>query len=249
MAEFGLTGALAIAIGMLCGGAVKGVVGLGLPIVAISIMSNFLSVPAALALVTIPSVLSNLYQLSRGGYVVAGLKRFWPLLVALALGLWWSAGLVPRVSAAMLYGVIGTIVVIFCATNYFVPHMRVDARTERWAGPLAGLIGGLTGGVSAVYGPPITLYLVALNRPKELFVGAIGLIWFCAAIPLTAAYAYHGVLTAELAVWSLAACVPALGGFLLGQWVRLRIDQETFRKVLLVALLLLGLNLIRRALF
>ena len=75
----------------------------------------------------------------------------------------------------------------------------------------------------------------------------VGLIWFCAAVPRTAAYAYYGILTADLAEVSLYACLPAIAGFLAGQWLRRYIDQEAFRKVLLAFLLLLGLNLIRKA--
>ncbi len=38
-------------------------------------------------------------------------------------------------------------------------------------------------------------------------------------------------------------------GIRIGEVIRERIDQETFRKVMLVMLLLIGLNLIRRAVF
>jgi uncharacterized membrane protein YfcA len=242
-----LAAALIVAVAMLCGGAVKGVVGLGLPIVAISIMSTFLSVPTALALVIGPTLLSNLWQLLRARYALQGLRRFWPVLVTLAVGLWASASLVVRVSPAALYGILGTIVVVFSLSAFMNPHLRVPAGAEKWLGAVAGLAGGLIGGVSTVYGPPVTMYLVALHLPKEIFIGAVGLIWFVAALPLTAAYVFYGVLTAELAPWSALACAPALGGFLVGQWIRDRIDQESFRKVLLGFLVLLGLNLIRRA--
>lgn len=249
MAEIGLTGLLVVTVAMLCGGVVKGTVGIGLPIVAISIMSTFLAAPTtALALIIMPIVASNLWQLLRSGHALSSLKRFWPVLLALPVGLWWSAGLVVRIAPETLFGLLGAIVVAFCVTAFLAPNLRIAAPMEKWAGLVAGFAGGLIGGVSTVYGPPITIYLVALRLSKDLFIGATGLIWFCAALPLTAAYVYHGVLTAELAAWSTAACVPAVGGQLLGQWVRDRIDPATFRRLLLAALFLLGLNLIRRAL-
>ena len=45
------------------------------------------------------------------------------------------------------------------------------------------------------------------------------------------------------------ACVPGMIGIRIGEVIRERIDQDTFRKVMLVMLLLIGLNLIRRAVF
>ncbi|MFQ5954396.1 MAG: TSUP family transporter [Kiloniellales bacterium] len=247
MGDGALAALILVAVAMLCGGMVKGVVGLGLPIVSISIMSTLLNVPTALALLVGPILMSNLWQLLRGGYMQVALKRFWPVVLSLAVGLWGSASLVMHIPPRVLYGLLGAIVVTFTVTAYLAPSLRLAARAEKWVGVLAGFAGGLIGGISVVYGPPITMYLVALRLPKDLFIGAVGLIWFCGAVPLAAAYAVHGVLTAELAVWSGLACVPAAAGLLMGQWVRDRIDQELFGKVLLAALLLLGLNLIRRA--
>ena len=44
-------------------------------------------------------------------------------------------------------------------------------------------------------------------------------------------------------------CLPAMAGLGLGQWVRQRIDQALFRKALLFMLFVIGLNLLRRAVF
>lgn len=247
MDDLALAGLALVALAMLCGGVVKGVIGLGLPIVSISILSSLLSVPTALAVLVGPILLSNLWQLLQGGYTRATVRRFWPVIAALVLGLWISASLVTNIPPRLLFGLLGVIVVMFCATVYLAPSLGIPAGAEKWVGALAGLAGGLIGGISTVYGPPITMYLVALKVPKDQFIGAVGLIWFCGAVPLAAAYAVNGVLTAELALWSALACVPAAAGLFMGQWVRDRIDQEAFRKVLLAALLLLGLNLVRRA--
>ena len=48
---------------------------------------------------------------------------------------------------------------------------------------------------------------------------------------------------------SVYACIPGMIGIRIGEIIRDRINQETFRKAMLVMLFLIGLNLIRRALF
>ena len=55
--------------------------------------------------------------------------------------------------------------------------------------------------------------------------------------------------TLDAALLTAYACLPAMVGMLLGSIVRQHLPQETFRKVLLAALVVIGLNLIRRALF
>ena len=109
--------------------------------------------------------------------------------------------------------------------------------------------GGLLGGVSTIWGPPMTMYFVMLRLSKDMFVRTIGLVWFAGSIPLVLAYVENGILTAEVAPLSLLACVPGLAGMWVGQKIRGRVDQETFRKALLITLFVMGLNLIRRAVF
>ena len=47
----------------------------------------------------------------------------------------------------------------------------------------------------------------------------------------------------------LLTLIPVLASLALGQWVRGKINQDRFRKVLLISMVLIGLNLIRRGIF
>ncbi len=58
-----------------------------------------------------------------------------------------------------------------------------------------------------------------------------------------------GVLRTEHVVPGLAALVPVGAAMMVGRWLRGKFDQERFRKVLLITMVLIGLNLIRTGLF
>jgi uncharacterized membrane protein YfcA len=58
-----------------------------------------------------------------------------------------------------------------------------------------------------------------------------------------------GVIRSGHVVPGLLALVPVGAALLVGQWLRGKIDQEKFRKILLVSMVLIGLNLIRRGIF
>lgn len=236
-------------VGFAFAGVVKGMTGIGLPIVAISVLSSFLPAPLALGLVTVPIVLTNLWQVMQSGNLMEPLRRFWPMIACLLVFIWVGAQIVVALDADALFALLGTVVVLFTATNYVRPVMKVPPSAEIWAGPLAGAVGGLLGGVSTILGPPMTMYFVMLRLSKDMFVRTIGLVLFAGSIPLVLAYVENGILTAEVAPLSLLACVPGLAGMWVGQKIRGRIDQETFRKALLITLFVMGLNLIRRAVF
>ena len=248
---FGLDPAMLalIAFAMALGGLVKGAIGIGLPIVCVAILSHFLEVPLVLAIVTIPICLTNFWQAVMAGDPLVPIRRFWPMILCLLVTLWLSAKLVVRLDPAVLYGLIGCAVVIFTVTSFVRPSRGMGPSAERWAGPLAGILGGFLGGISTMWGPPMMMYFVMLRLSKEDFIRSVGLVWFAASVPLVAGYVANGILTAESAQLSALACIPAFVGLWLGQWLRRFIDQETFRKVLLLTLFLIGLNLIRRALF
>lgn len=238
-----------VVLALTAGGLVKGVVGIGLPIVTIAILSNFLPLPLVLGLVVVPIALTNLWQAVQSGNLLVPLKRFWPMTACLLVFVWLSAHLVVELDPRVLYAVLGLVVIFFAASDFIHPSGRVPPKAEIWAGPLAGTLGGILGGVSTIWGPPMTIYFVLLRLTKEEFVQAVGLVWFAGSIPLVAAFVDNGLLNGETVWLSLGACLPAMVGLGLGQWVRQRIHQALFRKALLLMLFVIGLNLLRRAVF
>lgn len=240
---------LIAAFALAAGGFVKGVVGIGLPIVALAILTSVLPVPVALALLVVPILATNMWQAVHAGSLLEPLKRFWPMIACLLIAIWFSAKLVVSLDSSVLYAMVGIIVVVFSTTAQFKPAWRIGAAAERWVGPLAGTIGGFLGGVSTIWGPPMVMYFVTLNLDKDTFIRTVGLVWFCASIPLVLAYWRHGILTPDRALWAAAGCVPAFVGLAAGQWLRGRVDQNLFRRALLIVLLIIGLNLVRRAIW
>lgn len=238
-----------VALVLVLAGTVKGTVGLGLPVFSISVLSSFMDPRFVLALMVVPVVASNVWQvLSTGGAYTAAL-RFWPLILAFSLATWLGAHLMASINTALLLGLLGVTVIAFCLSSFANPHLRLDRRHESWCGPVAGTAAGVLNGLSTVNGPPLVMYLVALGLKKDEFVGSYGLIAVCGSIPLAVSYLAVGVLGPRELIWSTLALVPVFIGLVLGARLRRCIDPDLFRRVLLVILAVLGVNLIRRALF
>lgn len=67
-------------------GVVKGLTGMGLPTVAIGILSLFIALPAAAAMIIIPSFATNFWQLFTGPSISRLLKKLWPLVFCIIPG-------------------------------------------------------------------------------------------------------------------------------------------------------------------
>ncbi len=230
-------------------GVVKGMVGVGFPVVAMSILTVFLDPVAAIGLVSIPVLATNAWQAFQANSYAAVFKRFWPLIVTLVVGTWIGGLAVAQVDTNVLLGAIGGIAVIFSLFSVLSPNLHISSGKEKFFGPFTGIVAGIIGGLTTVHGPPVMMYLLALNLKKDEFVGTVGLIWFCGSIPMVIAYIYKGILGPNEIVWSLLAVIPAFLGLFFGQLMRSKINQKAFKNVLIAVLFIIGVNLIRRSIF
>lgn len=238
-----------VVLALLMGGFIKGTVGIGMPLLIVSLLGLVLDPRLVLALVVVPIVVTNFWQAFATGFPWDKLLRFWPLILAFSIGTWLGAQVIAWINPDMLLGILGIIVVVFCSISLLNPAMRMPQRWEMWAGPGVGMGAGLLNGVSTVNGPPLALYLVSLGLNKDEFVGAYGLILAFGSVPLALSYVSVGVLGLQEFYWSLAALVPILAGLVLGQRLRRYINPDLFKRVLLITLILLGFNLMRRGFF
>ncbi|MCB1800354.1 MAG: sulfite exporter TauE/SafE family protein [Gammaproteobacteria bacterium] len=231
---------------LMLAGLVKGTIGFGLPLVAVSISTLFLSKDWALAIMVLPIALSNLVLGFEGRRFIPSLRRFWPVVLALCTGLIVGAQLLSAMPQHVFLLVLGAVVILFALAEQLRFVLPVPASHERAVGVAAGITGGLLGSISTAYGPPVIMYLAALRLDKAEFVAAIGAILSVASIALIVAFSQAGILVGERFAWSLAACLPVGIGLLLGKRLRGRIAPEPFRRVVTIALFVLGFNLIRR---
>jgi uncharacterized membrane protein YfcA len=237
----------ACAAAMLAGGLVKGVVGIGLPLVAIPIMANFIPIPKAIALLILSSFATSVWQSADGGLFTPSVKRLWPMLIGIAIGVAISVKALATFDVKLLYLILGVIVTTFASLLHRRLVIPVTPRAERWVAPLAGIVAGLIGGLSMLFGPIYAMYLSGLKLGKELFVAAISLFNVWATVVLAIAMAQNDLLGGADLMASLLALIPSSLGVLLGTKLRHRINEEVFRKALAVVLFLIGLNLVRRA--
>ncbi len=234
----------------LLAGTIKGVVGIGLPTASISLLTQLdaISQPQmAIALIIFPTMLSNLWQVYRTGEVVRTAKRFWPFLLIMLVILWFFARLSASIPEVYFLMILGTAIAVFALSSLFIHPPKLPERFDRpvqiMSGGLAGVMGGLTG----IWSPPMVIYFLSIRLEKDDFVRASGFIIFFGTLPLFLGYWQNGLMTGPLALTSFGMTIPVIAGFTLGEVIRKKLDGARFQKVLLIIFLLMGLNLIRKA--
>ena len=232
------------AFAFLLAGFVKGVTGLGLPTVAIGLLSLAMPPADAAALLVVPSLVTNVWQLAAGPKFAPLLRRLWPMMLAICVGTWAGSGLLVGSGAGRASAWLGVALAAYAITGLLKLQLRVPPRAEPWLSPL---IGGATGIVTAATGVltiPAVPYLQALGLERDDLVQALGLSFTVSTVALAADLAQAGVLPVSVAGTSALALAPALIGMLAGQWIRGRVRPEVFRVWFLIALLALGGELV-----
>lgn len=232
----------------LLGGVVKGGIGIGLPTTVIAILSQFVDPRFAIALSIVPIIVANLWQVHREGRWRASLARFWPFSLTLAVVLFASGRLAALASGDTVMLVTGAGIVLFAGTSLIKHPPALSPRWERPAQVVAGALSGVLGGLTGLWAPPMMILLLSLRLEKSEMVASLGMLLFLGGLPLLGSYAAHGLVTMEIFLWSLVMVVPVFIGFSVGEVVRGKLDAQRFQKALLLFFLLIGLNMIRRAL-
>lgn len=229
----------------LIAGIIKGCVGMGLPPTAIALMTLVLPLPEALALITVPTVLSNIWQGFWGGHLHAIVRRFWILGLAMTAGVLIAAFGLRQLGSPLANGVLGVVLAVFAVVALLAWRPHVPRRHEVWSNPLFGLLSGLMGGITGVAAVPFLPYMQALELNRDELVQALGVLFICFTAALIIALLDAGALNLKNAGASTLAMLPTMLGMWIGQWLRRWVSAEVFRTVFLIVMLGLGLNMAR----
>lgn len=234
----------------LLGGFVKGAVGFAMPLIMISGMGILIDPRLVVAGIILPILLSNGWQVARSGLgpARAALAEHWRYILIVSVMILISAQFLTTISADTMFVILGVPVVVLCLVQLLGWQPLIPNRWRRLFEWGAGLAAGALGGLAGTWGPPTVLYLLALRTPRAQQMAVQGVIYGLGSVMLFLGHLQSGVLNAQ--TWPLSALlvVPAVIGMWIGFRLGDRFDQDLFRKVTLLVLIVAGINLIRRGL-
>ncbi len=226
----------------------KGIVGFGFPTTSTTLLALFVDVRTAVALVILPNIVMDGYQMLRRGQLLATAGRLFFVLVAGAGGIVLGTKLLVMLPAWVATLVLGLFTLAFVALNATAFSPRLAPRWERPLGPVAGLVSGVVGGLTNTPGTALVMFFYALGLPKEEFVRSIALSFVVLKVVQLGAVAHFGLMSWSLFQLSLGLTAIALLGFSIGLTVQDRLDQRRFNRAVLVFLGATGLWLVYRSL-
>ncbi|MDP2084348.1 MAG: sulfite exporter TauE/SafE family protein [Gemmobacter sp.] len=230
-------------------GFVKGAIGFAMPLIMMSAFGSFMAPDLALAGLILATVTTNIHQALRDGWPAARASawKYRRMIGMILAGIVLTAPLVPYLPQRVLMGLLAVPVLAFALVQIAGVPLKLKLEHQNRAEYGLGLIGGLYGGVSGIWGPPVIVYLLSVGVAKAETVRVQGVTFLLGAIVLMGAHLTSGVLNATTLPFSAALIVPAAIGMWLGFRLQDRLDPVRFRRWTLILLALTAANLLRRA--
>lgn len=236
------------AVALLFTGAfVKGILGLGLPMIAIPGLTLIVGLPQALAICAVPVALANAWQVwqfraARGdlrmllGFVTAG-------GVGVALGTW----LLVQVPAAVLEAVLAAMLILYLGLHLRRSGPLIAPATARRISPSVGIAAGILHGATGIAGPIGITFFHSMRLPRPEFIFATGVMFLSFAVVQLPLLGATGILGGDALVTAILGLPAVAAGLFLGNTAARRIDARMFDRLVLVVLSWTALSLLWRA--
>jgi uncharacterized protein len=172
------------------------------------------------------------------------LKRALPFILGGVVGVPSGAALLPHIDQTVFKAAIGALLAVWCPTMLAIRNLPRIHHGGKLADGAVGLIGGVMGGLGGLTGPAPTLWCSLRGWDKDAqraVFQSFNLVMHALTLSV---YAVSGLITRDAAgmfvVIAPAMIVPAL----IGARLYARFSDTTFRRLILVLLLISGLVLL-----
>ena len=220
-------------------GFVKGLFGMGLPTVSMGLLGLVMAPVQAAALLVVPTLVTNVWQLLAGPNVRALMSRLATLMISMCVGTALSIRFLTS-SSPLVSLALGAALFMYGCFGLFSAHIVVPKSKERWLSPCIGLISGVVNGATGISNVPLVPYLNSLGLERDELIQSMGLTFTVSILALSAGLAWTGHLQFQSVGVSALTLVPVFVGMFFGQWIRTKLHAEIFRKWFFVGLLVLG---------
>ena len=169
------------------------------------------------------------------------------VMTGVAAGIPLGSWLLSSGDLGALLTLLGLVMVMVGGVFQLSPN-RPPRPVPAWTAPPVGLVSGVLTGLFGTGGPPLIVYSQLRGDDKTAFRGTLMAIFLMMTLVRVPTYAAFGLITAPR-LWSSLALLPAaMLGALVGDRIHLRIDEATFRRLVNLGLVAIGIMLLVRSL-
>lgn len=228
------------------GAVVKGATGMGLPLVALPVLTSVFGLQHAVGLMTIPLILTNAWQVWRFRAEAQSPRLgFMPVfLVAGAVGILLGTWALTALPERVLILTLGIILLFYVALRLAAPHWTLTLPLAKRLSPFTGVGGGILQGATGISAPIGVTYIHAMTLDRDAHVYAVSAMFLVFSTIHLPSLWLAGIMRPDWVLQGFFALVPILLFMPLGQALAGRLSRKAFDRMILVFLGLIGLKMV-----
>ncbi|ODT48304.1 MAG: hypothetical protein ABS74_19325 [Pelagibacterium sp. SCN 63-126] len=244
--EFELHRLAIMGLALAAGAVVKGATGMGLPLVALPVLTTVFGLQHAVGIMAITQVLTNSMQIWQFREArQAATMRFLPLFllaggVGVILGTWLLSSLPER---ALVF-TLGLLLLGYFVLKVSRPSLAVSPQLARRGGPFAGFGSGVLQGATGISAPIGVTFIHAMGMDRAAHVYAVSAMFLTLGLVQFPALVVSGIMQPQWVLEALLAMIPILIFMPVGQALAGRLSRHAFDLMILVFLGLMGLKMV-----
>ncbi|GEQ98536.1 hypothetical protein JCM17844_21730 [Iodidimonas gelatinilytica] len=233
---------LMVVLSLSLGSIAKGVTGIGLPLLAVPLLSAIVGVEHAVVVMVIPSVASNGWLIWVHRHHAPPVRALGPFLFFGMIGGVAGTWLLAVTNDLTLTRILATWLGLYLVLTFTQPDFRLRG-AEKLA-PFFGFASGTMQGATGISAPIITPFLHGIGLNQRAFIFSMSLSFTAFSIMQTSAMVVQGLFTAGRLVEGLVALIPVMLSLHFGVKLSRLISANTFRRFLLFIFILMEMRLI-----
>jgi uncharacterized membrane protein YfcA len=227
---------------------VNGMVGFGFALLAVNALALVLDAKSGVIVMSLLAPMMSGLQLWHHRSHLHLERRLWSMIGAALLGSIVGTQLLVLLPSPAVSLALGLFTIYFVLSSLRRERPPMAHTTQRWLGPVAGAIGGITNGALGASGPVFGTYLTAIGLRGREFAVAISAAFFTMGLLRVGLLIGFQQYTVPLVGLALLLAVPAVLVQRVGFHLQGRLDRTTVYRAVLVVLAVGGINLTIRGL-
>jgi len=226
------------------GGLIKGATGAGAPVLAIPALAMLYDVKFAVAIMMVPNLLTNIWQLRQYRQHLLPDQFVWSFAISGAagalVGSWFLATLSPSaLSLIVAFGVFAYVAFRLLRSTWVLEY----ASALKICIPV-GLVAGTLQGASGISAPISLSFFNAMRLERATFISSISVYFIAMTLVQIPALMALGIMRTEHFFSGALALLPIVLFMPIGQALAQKFSRNTFDRIMLILLLCLAIKLV-----
>lgn len=224
-------------------GLVKGTSGFGSSLVAFPLLVLiYHETDVVIMMISFNVILNLLLLFENKAFEFGNLNKIWVLLLFGSMASLFGFYIIGDLDSQVIK-YIAIALILFAIINK-VSNFKIRIKDNVFTQAITGIFSGLGNGVASIDGPPVVFFLTSVGADKAKFKNTLATYFLSLGLISVAILISLGKYTTIIIQNTLFISLFAVIGVIVGMIISKRLNEETFSKLIVIILIVLGISML-----